>query len=302
MASEITLSAAQKLLPKRPADAHKGTFGHVFVVAGSRGFTGAVKLCCDAAMRSGAGLVTAGVAAPLGDVVGSAFHEPMSLLLPSTPEETVSRDAVGPAVEFARGKESVVLGPGLSRNAETQEFVLEFVRLVRSPMLIDADGLNAFAGRPDFLLKSPGPRVLTPHPGEMGRLAGMRASEVVANREGVAIALAGKYSCTVVLKGRNTLVVGAGAGGEIEGPFVNTTGNNGLASGGTGDVLSGVIGGLMAQGMRPVDAAVLGVYVHGLAGDLAAGKKTQRGMIASDVIEALPDAWRLLEQDTPHHD
>lgn len=297
--AEITLGIAQKLLPQRPQDAHKGTFGHVFVVAGSRGFTGAVKMCCDAAMRSGAGLVTAGIPAPLGDVIGAAFYEPMSLLLPATQQETLSRDALGPALEFAEGKDAIVLGPGLSRHPQTQEFVLEFVRLVRAPMLIDADGLNALAARPEVLLESAGPRVLTPHPGEMARLVGMKPSEVVADREQVASAFAGRYSCTLVLKGRNTLVVGPETGGALNGPFVNTTGNSGLASGGTGDVLSGLIGGLMAQGMAPLDAALLGVYVHGLAGDLAAAAKTQRGMIASDVINALPDAWRLLEQDMP---
>ncbi|MCJ7839168.1 MAG: NAD(P)H-hydrate dehydratase [Burkholderiales bacterium] len=298
MALEITLGIAGKLLPQRSPDAHKGTFGHVFVVAGSRGFTGAVKMCCDAAMRSGAGLVTCGIPAPLGDVIGATLYEPMSLLLPATEQESLSRDAVGPALEFAEGKDAVVLGPGLSRNPQTQEFVLEFVRRVHAPMLIDADGLNALSGRPDVLLESAGPRVLTPHPGEMARLVGMKAAVVAADRESVASAFAARYLCALVLKGRNTLVVGPGQGKSVRGPYVNTTGNSGLASGGTGDVLSGVIGGLMAQGMDPLDAAVLGVYAHGLAGDLAAAAKTQRGMIASDVINALPDAWRLIEQDT----
>lgn len=299
MASKITLGIAKKLLPQRPPDAHKGTFGHVFVVAGSRGFTGAVKMCCDAAMRSGAGLVTAGIPAPIGDAIGAALYEPMSLLLPATEHESLSRDALGPALEFAEDKDAVVLGPGLSRNPQTQEFVLEFVRLVRAPMLIDADALNALSGRPEVLLECAGPRVLTPHPGEMGRLVGMNASEVAAGRESVAFEFADRYSCVLVLKGRNTLVAGPGRGKSVRGPYVNTTGNSGLASGGTGDVLSGLIGGLMAQGMDPLDASLLGVYAHGLAGDLAAAAKTGRGMIASDVINALPDAWRLLEQDTP---
>jgi hydroxyethylthiazole kinase-like uncharacterized protein yjeF len=299
MALEITLGFARKLLPHRPPDAHKGTFGHVFVVAGSRGFTGAVKMCCDAAMRSGAGLVTAGIPAGLGDVIGAALYEPMSLLLPATDQETLARDALGPALEFAEGKDAVVLGPGLSRNPQTQEFVVEFVRRVRAPMLIDADGLNAISGRPEVLLESAGPRILTPHPGEMARLAGMNVSEVAADRESVASAFAGRYSCTLVLKGRNTLVVGPGQGKSGRGPYVNTTGNSGLASGGTGDVLSGAIGGLMGQGLSPLDSALLAVYAHGLAGDLAAAAKTERGMIASDVIDALPDAWRLIEQDTP---
>ncbi|MCX5771579.1 MAG: NAD(P)H-hydrate dehydratase, partial [Candidatus Hydrogenedentes bacterium] len=169
----------------------------------------------------------------------------------------------------------------------------------RSPMLIDADGLNALARQPDTLLEAAGPRVLTPHPGEMARITGMKVSQVLEAREQVAAAFAGRYSCTLVLKGHNTLVVGPEPGRGLRGPFINTTGNSGLASGGTGDVLSGLIGGLMAQGMGPLDAALLGVYVHGLAGDLAAAAKTQRAMIASDVINALPDAWRLLEQDTP---
>lgn len=290
---------AASLLPARPPDAHKGTFGHVFVVAGSRGFTGAVKMCCDGALRSGAGLVTAGIPAPLGDAIAAAFYEAMSLLLPATPRETLSRDALAPALQFAEGKDAVVLGPGLSRNPETVAFILEFARRVKAPMLVDADGLNALEGRPEALLEAAGPRILTPHPGEMARLAGIETADVVANRESTALGFAERYRCCLVLKGRNTLVAAPGSGGAPAVLYVNTTGNSGLASGGTGDVLAGLIGGLMAQGLDPLDAARLGVYVHGLAGDIAAAAKTQRAMIASDVVNALPEAWRLIEQEYP---
>lgn len=290
------------LLPARPAGAHKGTFGHVFVVAGSRGFTGAVKMSCDGALRSGAGLVTAGVPAPLGDVIGAAFYESMSLMLPATETECLSRAAVGPALEFAEGKDAIVLGPGLGRHPETAAFVRDFVRRAGAPMLIDADGLNALEGRTDVLAEAQAPLIVTPHPGEMGRLVGMKAPEVAANREKVLLEFVSRYRCAVVLKGRHTLVGGHDGEGGIGGPFMNPTGNSGLATGGTGDVLSGLIGGLMAQGLAPLDAGLAGAYVHGLAGDIAAGEKTQRAMVAGDVVRALPEAWRIIEQDTPAHD
>lgn len=299
---EITAGAVRALLPARPADAHKGTFGHVFIVAGSRGFTGAVKMSCDGALRSGAGLVTAGVPAPLGDVIGAAFYESMSLMLPATEEECLSREAVGPALHFAQGKDAIVLGPGLGRHPETVAFVAEFVRRAQAPMLIDADGLNALEGQTEALADVQAPLIVTPHPGEMGRLVGMKPSEVVAGRERVVREFAGKYRCTVVLKGRHSLIAGRGGDGTVQGPFVNTTGNSGLASGGTGDVLSGLIGGLMAQGLKPLDAGLVGVYVHGLAGDIAAAELGQRAMIAGDVVRALPEAWRVIEQDTPLYD
>jgi NAD(P)H-hydrate epimerase len=287
---DIDIALARSLLPERPADVHKGTFGHLFVLAGSRGFTGAAKLVCEAAMRSGVGLVTLGVPNPLADCMAAALTETMTLPLTATFDESFSKYAVKPALAFARDKQAVALGPGLSQHPSTRAFVLAFVKRCPVPMLIDADGLNALAPCPDALRDVSVPRVITPHPGEMARLLETTTADIQRDRPAAAREATRRFQCVVVLKGHRTIV--ATPGGEM---FENTTGNAGLAKGGTGDVLAGLIGGLLAQGMSPRDAAILGVYVHGLAGDYAAAAKTQRGMVAMDVVHVLPEAWRHLE-------
>ena len=289
--SEITPELLKPLLPERPRDGHKGTFGHLFAIAGSRGFTGAAKLMGEAAGRSGVGLVTLGVPASLGDVVAGDLREVMTMLLPATPAESIATEAVDAAVAYSEGKTAVALGPGLSQHPETVAFVLAFVERCPVPMVNDADGLNALSTDVSVLTRAAQPCVLTPHPGEMARLCGVSTSDVQAERAGAASGLAEGYGCVVVLKGADTVV--AGPAGER---FVNRTGNSGMATGGTGDVLTGVIGGLMAQGMSGLDAACAGVFLHGLAGDRAAEAHSERGLIASDVIAALPDAWRALER------
>jgi NAD(P)H-hydrate epimerase len=196
------------------------------------------------------------------------------------------------ALEFASTKNAVVLGPGLSLHPETQAFVLKFVRHCAVPLLVDADGLNALSVKPSTLQERKTPCVITPHPGEMGRLLKLKTETVQGNREGVAIEAARRFGCTAVLKGHRTVV--ADVTGEV---FVNPTGNNGLAKGGTGDVLSGIIGALVAQGLGAFPAALLGVYAHGLSADIAARGKTPRGMTASDVVECLPAAWRVIEEE-----
>jgi NAD(P)H-hydrate epimerase len=184
----------------------------------------------------------------------------------------------------------VAIGPGISRHPETTVFVHGFIRGCPVPFLVDADGLNALSENTDTLGERVSPCVLTPHPGEMGRLTGRPVLEVQAAREEAAAEFAQTHGCVVVLKGQGTVV--ANPRGHC---FTNTTGGHGLATGGTGDVLTGIIGGLLAQGIAPLDAARLGVFVHGLAGDLAAADKTARAMVAGDVIEALPRAWRVIE-------
>jgi len=292
--NELDAEFARSLLPARPLDAHKGTFGHLFIVAGSRGFTGAAKLACEAAMRSGVGLVTLGVPRPLADCMAAVLTEAMTLPLPATDAESFSEDAVEPALAFAHGKQAVALGPGLSQHPSTLAFVAAFVKKCPVPLLADADGLNALAAQPDALTGVSAPFVITPHPGEMARLLQTSSEEVQRDREAAAREAAKRFGCVAVLKGHRTLI--ATPDGELH---LNTTGNAGLAKGGTGDVLAGLIGGLMAQGMSVRDAAILGVYVHGLAGDRAASVRTQRGMTASDVVRAIPDAWRLIEEGTP---
>jgi ADP-dependent NAD(P)H-hydrate dehydratase / NAD(P)H-hydrate epimerase len=287
---ELTREEVHALLPARPAEGHKGDFGHCFVLAGSRGFTGAAKLACEAAGRSGAALVTLGVPDSLGDALAAALTESMSLLLPATLAESFSERALEPALRFAAKVQAVVLGPGLSRHPETVRFAQAFAAQCPIPLVVDADGLNALSETPAVMTAIHAPCILTPHPGEMARLMGSTAQSIQDDRESNARRLADKTKFVVVLKGHRTVI--AGPDGSVA---VNPTGNHGLAKGGTGDVLAGLLGGLLAQGMTPFPAACLGVYLHGLAGDIAAERYTARGMTASDVIHALPDAWRIIE-------
>jgi NAD(P)H-hydrate epimerase len=286
----MTLESMRPLLSTRPEAAHKGTFGHLFVIAGARGFTGAAKLTCNAAERSGVGLVTLGIPYPLGNIAAVSLTETMTLRLPATDAETIDHDALEVALSFAEDKQAVALGPGLSCHPDTVSFVMDFIPQCITPMVIDADGLNALAENPAILKARPAPAVLTPHPGELARLTHSTTADVQADRESAARNLAASTGAIVVLKGFNTII--AAAEGEVA---VNTSGNNGLACAGSGDVLTGLIGGLLAEGMATFDAARLGVYVHGCAGEIAAAQKTVRAMKAGDVIDALPAAWAALE-------
>jgi len=281
------------MLPQRPETGHKGTFGHVFIVGGSLGFTGAMKLAGLGAARAGAGLVTLGVPESLMTIVGTQMLECMTFALGEGAFRGLALSALDAALEFAANKDAVVLGPGCSRHPDTREFVIQFIRKCPVPLLIDADGLNNLSTDVDTLKHAQAPIVVTPHPGEMGRLVGASTSTVQSDRAGVALKFASDYGCIVVLKGAGTIIASPGSD-----TYVNSTGNQGMATGGTGDVLSGVIGGLMAQGLPGLQASLAGVYVHGLAGDIAARQKGCRGMIAGDLIEALPDAWKELEQET----
>lgn len=290
MAELLTLDYVRKLLPHRPEAGHKGTFGHVFVVAGSRGFTGAAKLACRAAERSGCGLVTLGIPQPLLDTVAGDLTESMTLALPSPKEGRLSEEAVTPALEFAAKTQAVALGPGLGMQESTAEFVEQFLVRCPVPFVADADALNGIAGRADLLGLKRSACILTPHPGEMARLMNLDTQAVQAGREKAVRAMADLAGAVTLLKGHRTLIALPG-GGVLENP----TGNNGMAKGGSGDILTGLLGGLLAQGLPPHDAACLGVYVHGLAGDIAAARLGPRGMTASDVVAALPAAWRQVE-------
>ena len=246
-----------------------------------------------AAARSGAGLVTAGIPRAVADVVAASMMEIMTFPLPSTDQETFATAAADPALAFADTKTAVVLGPGLSPHPHAREFALRVIENCSRAMLVDADGLNALAAKVDVLGRRPVASVLTPHPGEMSRLCGVSTQEIQGAREQIAAEFAEKWKVTLVLKGAGTIV--ASPGGDV---FVNSTGNSGLATGGTGDVLSGIIGAMLAQGLDPTDAAILGVFAHGMAGDFAARDCTERGLIAGDVIDRLPETWAALETET----
>jgi NAD(P)H-hydrate epimerase len=214
----------------------------------------------------------------------------MTLGLPSSEDGALNEEATMPALEFARSTQAVAIGPGLGTNEATQNFVEQFLVRCPVPFVADADALNGLAGRADLLGLKRSACILTPHPGEMARLLSIETQAVQAAREAMVRKMADTAGAVTILKGHRTLI--AMPGGKAS---ENPTGNHGLAKGGSGDVLTGLLGGLLAQGMAPFDAARLGVYVHGLAGDIAAARVGARGMTASDVLAALPAAWRQLE-------
>jgi len=269
--------------------AHKGDCGDVLVIAGSRGKTGAACLTAEAVLRAGAGLVT--VASPESaqrTIAEKIMTEAMTEALAETVAGAVSREAIDRALELAVARDVIVIGPGLSSaEKSTRTFVRSLVMQRPRPVVIDADGLNCLAPWAENLRGSPElPMILTPHPGEMARLAGLKSSEVVARRVEVAREFATSYSLFLVLKGSRTLV--AAPDGEV---YIIPTGNAGMATAGSGDVLTGIIAGFLAQSPRkPLEAAIAGAYLHGLAGDIAGGRLGMRAMTASDITGCLAEA------------
>ena len=291
---------AARVYPPRKPDAHKGTFGHVLIVAGSVGKSGAAVLSACGALRAGAGLVTVATAAPALALVAAGRPEIMTEPLPVGGNGGLDGEALARAIALVEGKDAVVLGPGLGQDAATRDFIRGFLAKCAAPLVIDADGLNALAparaargsaaaSAAVTLAKRARPTVITPHPGEMARLIGSEAAYVQRARLDVARAFAAQSRAFVVLKGQRTVVADPNARAAV-----NPTGNAGMATGGTGDVLSGILGALLARGCEPWLAATAAVYVHGLAGDVAAARMGQESLLAGDVIEALPEAIRSL--------
>jgi NAD(P)H-hydrate epimerase len=280
-------------LSPRQAESHKGTYGHLLVVAGATGKSGAAILAARSAVRSGAGLVTVAVPGPIVQTVDLGSLESMSLALP-VGEDPLGRLGEGAAraiLDAAAGKDALALGPGLGQGDPVSGEIREAVLACELPLVLDADGLNAFAGRAGELTSRPGPTVLTPHPGELARLLDVETSAVVDDRLAFARRAARETGAVVVLKGHQSLT--AAPDGAVH---VNPTGNPGMATGGTGDVLTGLLGGLLAQGYEALEAAILGVYLHGLAGDLARDERGERGLAAGDLVEALPRAFETLDR------
>lgn len=278
--------------PARPAGAHKGDFGHVLVIAGSLGKSGAAILTALGALRAGAGLVTVATPVPAQALVAAGRPELMTEPLTVDGGGGLDREAVERAVALARARDVVVLGPGLGQAGGTLEFVRSFAQQCPVPLVLDADGLNALAagqGGGVSALHRDAATILTPHPGEMARLAGSSSGEVQQARLTMARALASRSGAFVVLKGQGTIV--ASPDGRAA---VNPTGNPGMATGGTGDVLAGVIGALLARRCPAWLAATAGAFVHGRAGDCAAARFGQESLLAGDLADALPDAIRSL--------
>jgi NAD(P)H-hydrate epimerase len=288
------------LLPARDAGSHKGDFGHALIVAGSPGKAGACILAARAAVRAGAGLVTAAVPEPILQTVELGSIESMTLALPAGASGHLAERAADVVLEAAEGKAVLALGPGLG----TEPFTVAAIRRIALecplPLVLDADGLNAFEGRASDLAARRAETILTPHPGELGRLLGISTAQIQEDRIAAARGAAEETGAIVVLKGHMTLIASGTA------VFVNPTGNPGMATGGTGDVLTGLIAGFLAQGLDALDAAVLAVYLHGLAGDLAAARLGEVSLAAGDLIEILPAAFAALrgegEDDDHEHE
>ena len=280
-----------ELLPPREPGTHKGDYGHALLVAGSNGKAGAAILAARSIVRAGAGLVTAAVPEPIVQTVDLGSIESMTLELPSSPAGQITEAAVDAVLDAAEGKAVLALGPGLGQEPATAEAIRRIALDCPLPLVLDADGLNAFAGRAGELAERRSETVLTPHPGELGRLLGIPTAEVQADRIAAARRAAEETEAIVVLKGSLTLVASGRA------VFVNPTGNPGMATGGSGDVLTGLIAGLLAQGLDALDATLLGVYLHGLAGDIAASFQGEVALAAGDLIDALPEALSQLTGD-----
>ncbi len=275
-----------KIMPVRAPDAHKGDCGRVAVVAGSLGMTGAAALTSTSAVRMGAGLVTLGIPEGLNDIMEVKLTEVMTRPLPQVRKRRcLALRALGQIRRMLKGADCLALGPGISTYRETVELVKRIVSDLQIPAVIDADGLNALSGDPSPLKEAKASIVITPHPGEFRRLTAGKLEDYQVDRIDTARSFACKFNVTVVLKGVPTLV--AWPDGSV---FVNSSGNAGMATGGSGDVLTGVIAAIIGGGVDPPNAAIAGVYLHGLAGDLAGDVKGDLGLTAGDIVDFLPDA------------
>lgn len=282
--------------PPRPEESHKGTYGRVLIIAGSRGMSGAACLAGLGALRGGAGLVT--VAAPHGilPIVAGAEASYLTLALPEDEDGRLANLAWRTLEPALNPQTALAVGPGLGQSVSLSALVHRLFSSVKQPAVFDADALNLLASAPAALAARKRqrdnivPRILTPHPGEFARLIKTDIAAVQKNRQQLAVEFAAEYQLVLVLKGHKSLIT------DGKRLAVNSTGNSGMATGGCGDVLTGLIAALLAQGMAPFEAAQLGVYLHGLAGDLAAKELSKPGLIASDVAQFLGQAWRHLRR------
>jgi hydroxyethylthiazole kinase-like uncharacterized protein yjeF len=294
-----------RLVPERKKYSHKGDYGHVLIVAGSKGKTGAAFMAAKACLRTGAGLVTIGVPESLADVFQSRVVEEMVLVLPDRGDGSLSAKATNPILDFIhKSARTLAIGPGIGVSAETQNVIKTLIKNAQSQMVVDADGINSLGGDKEIFKDAKSSVILTPHPGEMARLmgkaqkAGGRAAagksliqEIEKDRIGTAVRCAKETGTFLVLKGVPTII--ATSEGNA---FINPTGNAGMAKGGSGDVLTGMISGFLSQTGNPVNSCILGVYMHGLAGDIGASEKGQNSLIATDIIDKISAAFLSLKQ------
>jgi len=275
-------------LLRRKSDSHKGDYGSVLILAGSARFSGAALLCSESTLRAGAGAVTVGIPASINPaLIENKTKEVMTLPLPQTNSGSLSLAAFPKIKLFIKKADVLIIGPGLGNDKSTFSLARKVVKESSLPMVIDADGLNAFKLHLRILKQHKGKVILTPHEKEMANLFGLSIDFVKKNRKLVAKKYAKYYNSIIVLKGHHSIVTD----GNIK-FYINKTGNPGMATAGSGDVLSGIAGASLAQGLDAFKAAKYAVYIHGLAGDIAAQDKTQMGLIASDIISRIPDALK----------
>ncbi len=284
------LKEIRKKWKKRSGDSHKGDFGKVLIIAGAKGYTGAAHLCAEACVRSGAGLVTLAVPDAVYPILARRSAEVMVKPFPSTRQGSFSLKALPELADFSKTQDVIAMGPGLTQNPETQKLIRAFItKTHHQPLVIDADGLNALKGHLDILSACRDRAVLTPHAGEFSRLFNVKLSNDQKKRKALSLQLSRRHRVIILLKGNRTVV--ASPEGNI---YVNLTGNPGMASGGSGDVLTGIIAALLGQGFSVWDAARFAAFVHGKAGDAAAANIGQIGMTASDIIKFLPLTYKHL--------
>lgn len=282
-------SDCQAMLPYRPADAHKGDAGRVFIMGGSPGLTGAPSMSGYGAARSGGGLVTVGIPAPVQTILAVKLTEVMTAALPADADGLFTMEAHDAALDWAARSDAVALGPGISTRGQVPELVMALTAAIDKPVVIDADALNSLASALEVLRQRRHPTIITPHPGELSRLTGQTIGDIQSDRLAAARSTAEDLNCVVVLKGAATII--ADPSGEA---WINPASNPGMASGGMGDVLTGVIAALLAGGADAMSAAVAGVFLHGLAGDIAVEDLGPRGILANDLADRLPRAYKRL--------
>jgi hydroxyethylthiazole kinase-like uncharacterized protein yjeF len=289
----LELVEKESLLPyfqRRKRDSHKGSYGHLLIISGSLGKTGAAVMAGKGALKMGAGLVTVATARGCLPIIARSMMELMTEPLAETSEKTISAEALPRALELLNGKNALLIGPGISTHPSTAKFVLSLLPRIKIPVVIDADGLNILSAAPEILKALSKPAILTPHPGEFARLLGLPTEEVIDKKLELAPDFAKKYGVYLVLKGYRTLT--ATPKGEV---FINPTGNPGMATAGSGDVLSGMIASEIVQENDVLGATLAAIYVHGLSGDMAARRLGEKYLTAGDLIRALPRALKDME-------
>jgi len=283
---------ASALLPHRAPDSHKGDFGKLFVLAGSEGFTGAAALTAESSLRSGAGLTVLGCPSGLNDIFESLLTEVITKPLPDVRKRRcLALRGLGEIREMIKWSDAVAVGPGIGTYHETRDLIFRLISKLDKPAVFDADALNILAKNNDYLKNHSAPLVISPHHAEMSRLTGKSVAEIEEDRIDITREFASHYNLVCILKGAPSVI--ADPSGHV---WLNPTGNEGMATAGSGDVLTGLIGALLAQGLMDIDAAVLGCYIHGMAGELACEKLGSFGMIAGDIMRFLPEAFKTLSE------